>query len=72
MKPNIHPETMESIITCVCGATYKTISTKRQVRVEICSKCHPFYTGEQAKIIDTAGRVESFRRRYGLTEKARD
>ena len=67
MKPGIHPETMECTINCVCGATHTTISTKPQVRVEVCSKCHPFYTGEQSKIIDTAGRVEAFRRRYGLT-----
>ena len=67
MKPNIHPETTECVINCVCGATYTTISTKPQMRVEVCSKCHPFYTGQQT-IIDTAGRVESFRRRYGLED----
>jgi large subunit ribosomal protein L31 len=67
MKPNIHPETTECVINCVCGATYTTISTKPQMRVEVCSKCHPFYTGQQT-IIDTAGRVESFRRRYGVAD----
>ena len=70
MKPEIHPKTMECIIHCVCGAKHVTISTKPQKRVEICAKCHPFYTGQQSKIIDTAGRVESFRRRYGLTANA--
>ena len=70
MKPDIHPKTMECIVNCVCGKQYTTISTKPQVRVDICAKCHPFYTGQQSKIIDTAGRVESFRRRYGLTANA--
>ena len=68
MKPDIHPETMECVMTCACGATYQTISIKPQIRVDICAKCHPYYTGQQSRIIDTAGRVESFRRRYGLTE----
>jgi large subunit ribosomal protein L31 len=67
MKPDIHPETTECVINCVCGATYTSISTKPQMRVEVCSKCHPFYTGQQT-IIDTAGRVESFRRRYGFED----
>jgi large subunit ribosomal protein L31 len=68
MKPEIHPKTMECVINCVCGATYTTMSTKPQMRVEVCSNCHPYYTG-QTKMIDTAGRVESFRRRYGLTDQ---
>ena len=66
MKSDIHPENMDCVITCACGATYKTISIKSKMHVDVCAKCHPFYTGEQS-IIDTAGRVESFRRRYGLT-----
>ena len=66
MKSDIHPENMDCGITCACGETYKTISIKSKMRVDICAKCHPFYTGQQS-IIDTAGRVESFRRRYGLT-----
>ena len=66
MKSDIHPENMDCVITCACGETYKTISIKSKMRVDICAKCHPFYTGQQS-IIDTAGRVESFRRRYGLT-----
>ena len=68
MKSDIHPETIECVINCVCGATYTTYSTKPQIRVEICSKCHPFYSGQQT-IVDTAGRVESFRRRYGLADE---
>jgi len=69
MKPEIHPENMDSVITCACGSTYKTISTKSQMGIDVCAKCHPFYTGQQSRLIDTAGRVESFRRRYGLTAK---
>ena len=72
MKAEIHPEMVESVITCVCGATHKTLAIQSQMRVDICGKCHPFYTGQQARFIDTAGRVESFRRRYGLTEDAED
>ncbi len=69
MKPNIHPENMDCVITCACGATYKTTSTKSRMGIDVCAKCHPFYTGQQSRVIDTAGRVESFRRRYGLTAK---
>ena len=66
MKTDIHPQTMECVINCVCGAIYKTISTKSQIRIEVCGKCHPYYTGQQT-MIDTAGRVENFRRKYGLS-----
>ena len=72
MRPEIHPELVECVITCVCGATHKTLATQPEMRVDICSECHPFYTGQQARFIDTAGRVESFRRRYGLTETEED
>lgn len=65
MKPKIHPEYMEAVVTCACGNTWKTRATKPQLRIEVCSKCHPFFTGEQ-RIVDTAGRVERFKRRYGL------
>ena len=65
MKPNIHPEYVECTVTCGCGETFRTRATKPAMNVEICSKCHPFYTGKQ-KLVDTAGRVEKFRRRYGL------
>ncbi|MGB0126827.1 MAG: 50S ribosomal protein L31 [Rhodocyclaceae bacterium] len=65
MKPNIHPKYEEIVVTCSCGTTFKTRSTagKPQLHVEVCSSCHPFYTGKQ-KIMDTAGRVERFRQKY--------
>ncbi|NQT46340.1 MAG: 50S ribosomal protein L31 [Candidatus Omnitrophica bacterium] len=63
MKPKIHPKYKETTITCACGEVIHTRSTKQNIRVEICSKCHPFFTGKQ-KLIDSAGRVEKFRRRY--------
>lgn len=63
MKEKIHPEYKETTITCACGEVIHTRSTKQGIRVEICSKCHPFYTGKQ-KFVDTAGRVERFKRKY--------
>jgi large subunit ribosomal protein L31 len=63
MKADIHPEYKESNVTCACGAAFVTRSTKDAYAVEICSECHPFYTGKQ-KLMDTAGRVERFNRRY--------
>jgi large subunit ribosomal protein L31 len=63
MKEGIHPEYHEVTITCACGHTLKTRSTRKNLRLEICSNCHPFFTGKQ-KLVDTAGRVERFRRRY--------
>ncbi|MEO0070292.1 MAG: 50S ribosomal protein L31 [candidate division WOR-3 bacterium] len=68
MKPKIHPDYKECVVTCACGNTFKTRSTKPKIHVEICSACHPFFTGKQ-KIVDTAGRVEKFRRRYAQGEK---
>jgi large subunit ribosomal protein L31 len=67
LKKGIHPEYQETTITCACGNVIHTRSTKTNVRVEICSSCHPFFTGKQ-KLVDTAGRVERFRRKYGLEE----
>lgn len=67
MKKGIHPEYKETTITCACGNVIHTKSTKSNIRVEICSNCHPFFTGKQ-KLVDTAGRVERFRRKYGLEE----
>ncbi len=64
MKKDIHPEYNEVTVTCACGNTFKTRSTKKEISVEICSACHPFFTGKQ-KLIDAAGRVEKFNRRYG-------
>lgn len=63
MKSELHPNYEETTITCACGETIHTRSTKKNIRVEICSKCHPFFTGEK-KFVDTAGRIERFSRRY--------
>ena len=68
MKPGIHPAYNEVEVHCACGNTFKTRSTKKEIRLEICSACHPFYTGKQ-KLIDSAGRVERFQKRYGRTTK---
>ena len=64
MKAAIHPEYVETTITCTCGEVVHTRSTRPQLRVEICSKCHPFYTGK-LRLVDTAGRIERFQRKYG-------
>jgi large subunit ribosomal protein L31 len=64
MKPEIHPKYEESTITCACGSVVQTRSTGGSFSTDICSQCHPFYTGKQ-RIADTAGRVERFRRKYG-------
>ena len=62
MKEGIHPAYHEANITCACGATYHIGSTRQSIRVDVCARCHPFYTGQQ-RIVDTGGRVERFRRR---------
>lgn len=67
MKKKIHPKYVEATVICGCGETFKTRSTKEKIVVEICSKCHPFYTGKE-KLIDTAGMVEKFERRYGWSK----
>ena len=64
MKPGIHPEYMECTVTCSCGNTFKTRSTKPEIRIEICNACHPFYTGQQ-KFVDTGGRVQRFADKFG-------
>ena len=66
MKKGIHPKYEKSIISCACGNSFETGSTKKNMKVEICSVCHPFFTGKQ-KIIDTAGRVERFNKKFNLT-----
>ena len=63
MQAKIHPEYKDATITCACGEVIKTRSTKPEIKVEICSKCHPFFTGKQ-KLLDTAGRIEKFNKRY--------
>lgn len=70
MKEKIHPKYYEDArVICACGNTFTTGATRKELRVEICSKCHPFYTGEK-RMMDAAGRVERFRKRYALSAKA--
>ena len=64
MKKGIHPNYKEATITCACGNVFHTRSTKENIKVEICSACHPFFTGKQ-KFVDSAGRVEKYRKKYG-------
>ena len=71
MKEKIHPAYQETTITCACGEVIHTRSTRQNLRVEICSKCHPFFTGKQ-KFVDTAGRIEKFMRKYRKGSKAAD
>jgi large subunit ribosomal protein L31 len=68
MKPGLHPNYKDVNVHCACGATWTTRSTKDEIRLEICSSCHPFYTGKQ-RLLDTAGRVERFARKYAATNK---
>jgi large subunit ribosomal protein L31 len=67
MKKDIHPKYEATTITCACGNTIETKSTSKEIKVEICSQCHPFFTGKQ-KLIDTTGRVERFKKRYNIKE----
>lgn len=64
MKKGIHPNYVDCVVTCACGYTFKTKSTKPEIRLEVCGNCHPFYTGQQ-KYVDTAGRIEKFMKKYG-------
>ena len=68
MKKGIHPKYMRTKVSCLCGNVIETRATVPEIRVEICSSCHPYFTGKQ-KLVDTAGRVERFRRKYGLKAK---
>lgn len=65
MKKDIHPNYMDCKVTCACGNTFETKSNKPEIRVDICSNCHPFFTGSE-KIVDSAGRVEKFKKKYGM------
>ncbi len=65
MKKDIHPKYEATTITCACGEVIETRSTKQNIKVEICSKCHPFFTGKQ-KLVDTGGRVDRFKKKYNL------
>ncbi len=66
MKEKIHPKYFRTTARCSCGNEFEIGSTKESLKVEICSKCHPFYTGDKLRIVDTAGRVEKFKKKYGL------
>ena len=70
MKPEIHPSYETASVQCACGTTFETRSTSKEIHVEICSQCHPYFTGKQ-KLVDTAGRVERFRQRYGGANTAK-
>lgn len=65
MKPDVHPKYGECRVTCACGETFITGSVKSELKVDVCSKCHPFFTGKQ-KLVDTGGRVDRFKKRYGI------
>jgi len=67
VKEGIHPKYGEAVVRCACGETFTTGSVKKEIRVEICSKCHPFFTGKQ-KFVDTGGRVDRFKRKYNLQD----
>ena len=69
MKKGIHPELKDCKVTCSCGATFMTKSTKDEIYIEVCNECHPFYTGKQGKS-KKAGNIEKFNRKYGITDEA--
>ena len=68
MKEGIHPKYETSMVTCACGNSFETRSTVDKIHVEVCNKCHPFYTGKQ-KLVDTGGRVDRFKKRFNLSDK---
>jgi large subunit ribosomal protein L31 len=68
MKKGIHPKYHQAKVTCACGAEWTVGSTRKEIKLDVCSSCHPFFTGKQ-KLVDTEGRVERFKRRYGIKEK---
>ncbi|GFN22989.1 MAG: 50S ribosomal protein L31 [Thermoanaerobacteraceae bacterium] len=65
MKPDIHPPYDKARIICACGNVIETRSTKKEIRVEVCSNCHPFYTGTRQRVVERGGRIERFRKKYG-------
>jgi large subunit ribosomal protein L31 len=67
MREGIHPEYKKAVVKCACGETFETGSVKEELKVEICSKCHPFFTGRQ-KFVDTGGRVDKFKKKYGMSD----
>ncbi len=70
MKEGIHPKYVDAKVSCVCGETFETRSTKEEIRVEVCSKCHPFYTGQRQQVASSGGRIERFMKRYGQKAEA--
>lgn len=64
MKPGLHPKYNKCQVSCICGETFETKSTKPEIRVEVCSKCHPFYTGQRQQVVNAGGRVERFMKRF--------
>jgi len=64
MQKGIHPAYGEATVVCACGETFKTRSTKKEIREEVCSKCHPFYTGQRQQVVSSGGRIERFRKKY--------
>jgi len=68
VKEGIHPKYYKTVITCACGAKYETGSTKKDLRVEICAKCHPFFTGQRQRTVDVGGRADRFIKKYGLKQ----
>jgi large subunit ribosomal protein L31 len=71
MKKKVHPENYDVTARCVCGNSFQTVSTSKEISLDICSNCHPFFTGQQ-KFVDTAGRIEKFQKRYNKTDKKTD
>lgn len=69
MRKGIHPDYQEATVICSCGETFTTKSTKKQIKVEVCSKCHPFFTGKRQKKASSGGRVERFMKKYDIKEK---
>lgn len=70
MKQGIHPQLYPAVIRCSCGAEFETLSTKKELHVDVCSRCHPFFTGE-TRLVDAEGRVERFTRKYGNWQEAK-
>lgn len=67
MREGIHPNYEKTVVKCACGSTYETGSTKKDMRVDVCSNCHPYFTGRQ-KLVDTGGRVDKFKKRFGISD----
>ncbi len=66
MKKDTHPKYEATTVTCACGTAFETKSTSKEIRVEVCSKCHPFYTGSKSRMVEKGGRVERFKKKYGM------